>query len=98
MAAIKDLEISALTALAASPGGAMTLPDLTAHLEARLGSTAETSKSAQSPESQNFRQDVLRLVSAERGSGSIVDRELATLDDTGGMVRITDAGHAFIGH
>ena len=96
MAAIEDLEITALNAIAAS-GGAMTLPDLTAHLETRLGSTAESSKSAQSQESEDFRESVRRLISTEHGSGSIVDRGLATLDDTGGLVRITQPGRTFIG-
>ncbi len=98
MAAIKDLEITALTALAASPGGAMTLSELTAHLDARLGSTSEGSKGAQSMQSAKFREDVRHLISAGRGSGSIVDQGFATLDDTGRIVRITEAGHTFIGH
>ena len=37
MATIEDLEITALNTMAASPDGAMTLSDLTAHLETRLG-------------------------------------------------------------
>ena len=49
MATTEDLEITALNAMAASPDGAMTLSDLTAHLETRLGSSDEESKSTQSP-------------------------------------------------
>ena len=98
MATTEDLAITALNAMAASPDGAMTLSDLTAHLETRLGSSNEGSKSAQSPESDSFREDVQRLLSVEQGSGSLLDRGLATADDTGHMVRITAAGHEFIGH
>lgn len=98
MASIMDLETTALNAMAASPDGAITLSNLIAHLETRLGSTNEGSKSAQSPESQSFRNDVGRLLSVEQGSGSLLDRGLATVNDTTRMVRITAAGHDFVGH
>ena len=98
MATTEDLEITALNAMAGSPGGTITLSDLTAHLETRLGSSNEGSKSAQSPESESFRGDMQRLLSVEQGSGGLIDRGLATLDKTGELVRITAAGHDFIGH
>ena len=98
MATIEDLRTTALNAMAASPGGVMTLSDLTAHLETRLGSTNEGSKSAQSPESESFRDDMSRLLSVEQGSGSLLDQGFATVDDTGHILRITAAGHDFIGH
>ena len=98
MARMQDLEITALNAMAASPGGTMTLSDLTGHLETRFGSTNEGSESAQSPERSSFREEVGRLVSAAPGSGSLVDRGLATVDDTGHRIRITAAGHDLIGH
>ncbi len=98
MATIEDLEITALNAMAASPDGVMTQSELIAHLETRLGSAEEGSKSAQTAESQSFRRDVGRLLSGEPGSGGLIDRGLATVDDTGHMVRITAAGHAFVGH
>ena len=98
MATIEDLEITALNAMAASADGTMTQSELMAHLETRLGSAAEGSKSAQSPESQSFRDDVRRLLSAEAGSGSLLDRGLATVDGTSHRVSITAAGHAFVGH
>ena len=41
MATTEDLEITALNAMAASPDGAMTLSDMTAHLETRLSSSNE---------------------------------------------------------
>ena len=98
MATIQDLETTALNAMAASPDGAMTLPNLIAHLETRLGSSNERSKAAQSPESRSFRDDVGRLLSVEQGSGGLLDRGLATVDNTSRMVRITAAGHDFVGH
>ena len=98
MATIEDLEITALNAMAASPEGTITQSQLIAHLETRLGSADGGSKSAQSPESRGFRDDVQRLLSGEPGSGSLLDRGLAAVDDTGHMVRITQAGHAFVGH
>ena len=98
MATVKDLETTAQNAMAASPNGAIALSNLIAHLETRLGSTNEGSQSAQFPESQSFRDDVGRLLSIEQGSGSLLDRGLATVDDTSRMVRITATGPDFAGH
>ena len=95
MAQPNELEVSALNALAASPDG-MTLSDISSHLETRFGSTDEASKSAQSSESKGFQDSVMRLLSSDPGSGGLVERGLATVDETGGLIRITDAGRLIV--
>ena len=97
MADAYDLEITALQAMAASTDGWIALPELAAHLETRLGSSDATAKDARSAQSRNFQDDIRQLISAAPGSGSIVDRGLAQIDETGGRLHITDAGRKFIG-
>lgn len=97
MADPEDLATTALNALAASPGGTMTLSDLTAHLDTRLGSTAETARDARDPENEQFREQVRHLVSSEPGSDSLVERGLATAEEAGALITITEAGRRSIG-
>ena len=95
-ASLEDLTISALNALASSPRGQMTIPDLVTHLETRQGPTDEEANDAQSPQSREFLSTVQGLVASE-GRGSLIAHGYAVLDSTGGMVQITDGGRAFIG-
>lgn len=93
-ASVEDLVIPALSALASSPGGLMSLPDLSTHLETRHGSSEQDAQDSRSPQSQMFQGTVKALLA---GPGSLVDRGYATLDETGARVQITEAGRAFIG-
>lgn len=89
-----DMTVSALNALASSPDGVMTLPDLSAFLETRFGSTEQVAEDARSSQSRQFQADVQSLLS---GSEGLVEQGYATLDNTGGLVRITAEGRAFVG-
>lgn len=91
MANIDDLEVTALNALASAPGG-MTLPDLSAFIESRQGSTDEGAQDARSAQSRQLQGMITNLVS---GPGSLADRGYVVND--GGIIRITDAGRAFVG-
>ena len=93
----EDLVVTALNAMAASQDGWINVHDLQAHLESRLGPTDEQAKASQSPQSQSFREAFGKLVSAEAGSGSIVDRGFAQSDERGGRLQITEAGRQFVG-
>ena len=92
-----DLVVTALNAMAASQDGWINIHDLQANLESRLGSPDEEAKDSQSPQSESFRKAFGKLVSAEPGSGSIVDRGFARSDENGGRLQITDVGRSFIG-
>ena len=93
----EDLVVTALNAMAASQDGWINVHDLQAHLESRLGSTDEGAKDSRSSQSQSFRTAFEKLVSAEAGSGSIVDRGLARSDEHGGRLQITEDGRRFVG-
>lgn len=95
MADKDEMTITLLNALAAAPGGTMTLADLTGHLDARFGPTEESTQDASAPENEQFRTEVRELVS--EGDGSVVGRGFATADDTGALIRITEAGRRFVG-
>lgn len=91
---IADLTVSALNAMASSPDGMMSLPDLSTHLETRLGSTEEAASDSRSAESQQFQDTMQTLVSGPEG---LVSSGYATQDSTGGRLQITPAGRAFVG-
>lgn len=92
-----ELVVTALNAMAANQDGWINAHDLQAHLESRLGSPDEEAKDAQSSQSRSFRAAFDELVSAEPGSGGLVDRGFARSDEAGGRLQITEAGRRFVG-
>ena len=94
--ALDTLTTTALNALASSPGGQMTVPDLVTHVESRQGPTDEAAQDATSPETRSFLATLQGLVHTG-GEGSLIDRGLATADESGGLVSITQAGRDYVG-
>ena len=92
---LDTLTTAALNALASSPGG-MTVPDLVTHIETRHGPTDEAAQDARHPATQDFLSKLQDLVRSG-GQGSLIDRGYAAADATGGLIRITDAGRAYVG-
>ena len=90
-----DLIIPALSALSAAPQGAMTLADLSSHLETRYGSTDEAASDATSVQSRSFRTKLDAMLSD--APGSLAERGLVQGDATSGVITITPVGRQFVG-
>lgn len=95
-ASLDSLITSGLNALAASPGGQMTVADFVTHIETRQGPTDAEAQDAQSEQSKAFLARIKNLVTLG-GADSLIDRGYASLDATGGMIGITDEGRAYVG-